>query len=70
VQTRTLHESFEGSNSSLACSRSELSRATPATSGRLLWFLDFCAQRGFWTIILVQDMLEGQSRALETRMII
>jgi len=56
VQTRTLHESFEGSKSSLACSRGELSRAAPAASGRLVQFLDFWAQRGFWAITLVLDM--------------
>jgi len=70
VQTKKLHESFKGSNSSLACSRGELSLAAPAASGRLMQFLDFCAQRGFWAITLVPDMLEGQSKALSTRMII
>jgi len=25
---------------------------------------EFCAQRGFWAITLVPDMLESQSRAL------
>jgi len=64
VHTKTLHESFEGSNSSLACSRGEVSEAVSAASGRLMQFLDFCAQLGFWAITLVPDMLEGQSRAL------
>jgi len=41
-----------------------LSRAAPAASGRLMQFLDFSAQRAFWAITLVPDMLEGQSRAL------
>jgi len=27
-----------------------------------LQFFDFCAKWGFWTIILVPDMLEGQSK--------
>jgi len=69
VQTRTLHESFEVSNSSLACSRGEVSRSAIAASGRLTQFLDFCAQRGFWVMTVVPDTLEGQSRALQTRMI-
>jgi len=47
VQTRRLHESFVGSNSSLACSRGKLLRAAPAASGRFIQFLYFCAQRGF-----------------------
>jgi len=33
-------------------------------------FLDFCAQRIFLAITLVPNMLEGQSRALQTPMII
>jgi len=32
--------------------------------------LDFSAKLGFWAIILVPDMLESQSSALETRMIV
>jgi len=64
VQTTRLHESFEVSNSSLACSRGELSRAALAASERFMQFFYFCAQRGFWAITLVPDMLESQSRAL------
>jgi len=41
VQTRRLHESFEGSYSSLASFSAELSRATVAASGRLMHFLQF-----------------------------
>jgi len=64
VETRRLHQFFEGSNSSLACSRGEASWAAPAASGKLMQFFYFCAQRGFWAITLVPDRLEGQSRAL------
>jgi len=39
VQTRRLHEPFEGSFSSLASSSGELSRATLAARGRLMHFL-------------------------------
>jgi len=56
LQTRRLHESFDGSNNSLSCSSGELSQAA---SGRLMLFLQFCAQRGFWATLLVQGMLEG-----------
>jgi len=41
MQTRRLYESFEGSNSSLACSCGELSQATLAASGRLMQFSIF-----------------------------
>jgi len=50
VQTTRFHEPFEGSNSSLAYSRGELSPATKAASGRLmlfLQFLEFCARQVF-----------------------
>jgi len=50
VQTRRLHESFEGSYSSLASSSAELSQATVAASGRLMHFLqfsDFVGKMGF-----------------------
>jgi len=50
VQTRRLHESFEGSYSSLASSSAELSRATVAASGKLMHFLqfsDFGGKMGF-----------------------
>ena len=73
VQTRRLHESFEGSYSSLASSGAELSRATVAASERLMHFLqfsDFGAKWGFWAITLFPDMLEGQARALSTREIV
>ena len=67
VQTRRLHESFEGSYSSLASSSAELSRATVDASGRLMHFLqfsDFGGKMGF--LALVPDMLEGQAKALST----
>jgi len=67
VQTTRLHESFEGSNSSLACSSGELSlfQLPPVgDSMQILQFSDFGVQWGFWAIILVPDILEGQSRAL------
>jgi len=41
VQTRRLHESFEGSYSSLASSSAEVSWATVDASGRLMHFLQF-----------------------------
>jgi len=47
VQTRRLHESFEGSYSSLASSSGELSRATVAVSGRLRHFLILGVKRVF-----------------------
>ena len=50
VQTRRLHESFEGSYSSLASSSAELSRATVDASERLMHFLqfsDFAGKMGF-----------------------
>jgi len=67
VQSARLHASFEGSNSSLSCSRGELSVSAQAASGRLMLFLqfsDFGVKWGFWAITLVSDMLEGHSRAL------
>jgi len=67
VQTTRLRESLEGSNSSLACSRGELSKIELAPVGdsmRFLQFSDFGVKWGFWVITLVPDMLEGQSRAL------
>ena len=73
VETRRLHESFEGSYSSLASSSAELSRATVDASERLMHFLqfsDFGVKWGFWAITLVPDTLEGQARALATREII
>ena len=39
--TTRLHESFDGSNSSLSCPRSELSLSAHAASGRLILFLQF-----------------------------
>jgi len=63
AQTTRLHECFEGLNSSLALAAGDLSLSEKAVSGRLrlfLPFLDFCAKWGFWAIILVMDMLEGQ----------
>jgi len=65
VQTKRLHESFEGSNSSLAWARGELSLSAQAVSGRLMIFLqfsDFGVKCFFWVITLVPDMLEGQYR--------
>ena len=50
MQTRRLHESFEGSYSSLASSSAELSQATVAADGRLMHFLqfpDFGGKMGF-----------------------
>jgi len=73
VQTRRLHETFEGSYSSLSSSSGELSRVTVAANGRLIHFLqfsDFGAKWGFWAITLVPDMLESQARALSTREIV
>jgi len=67
VETTRLHESFEGSNSSLACSSGELSLfAMPPVgdSMHFLQFSDFGVQWGFWAMTLVPDMLEGQARAL------
>jgi len=64
VQTTRLHESFEGSYSSLSYSRGELSPFAQAASGRLMLFLqfsDFGVQCGFGVITLVPDVLEGQS---------
>jgi len=62
MQTKRLHECVGGCNSSITCSSGELSRAAPAASGRLMQILDFCAERGFWAITLVPNILEGQSR--------
>jgi len=67
VQTTRFHESFKGSNSSLSCSRGELSLFAQAASGRLMLFLqfsDFGVKWDFGGITLVPDMLEGQSRVL------
>jgi len=50
VQTRRLHESFEGSDSSLASFSAELSQATVSASGKLMHFLqfsDFGGKMGF-----------------------
>ena len=50
MQTRRLHESFEGSYSSLPSSSGELSQFIVVASGRLMHFLqfsDFGAKRGF-----------------------
>jgi len=41
VQTTRLHESFEGSNSSLACSGGELSKIEMAPVGDSMHFLQF-----------------------------
>jgi len=64
VQTRTLHESFEGSNSSLAF----FSRRVIASRTSRQWethaVFGFLYTTGFLAITLVPDMLEGQSRAL------
>jgi len=67
VQTTRLHESFEGSNSSLACSSGELTLLKMPPVGDSMHFLqfsDFGVQCFFWAITLVPDMLDGQSRAL------
>jgi len=73
VQTRRLHESFEGPYSSLASSHGELSRVIASYCSRQ-WethaFSEFGGKMGFWAITLVPDMLEGQARALSTREII
>ena len=50
MQTRRLHESFEGSDSSLASFSAELSQATVSASGKLMHFLqfsDFGGKMGF-----------------------
>jgi len=67
VQTTRLHKSFEGSNSSLSCSRGELSLSAQGASGRLMRFLqfsDFGVLWDFWAMTLFPDTLEDQSRAL------
>ena len=73
MQTRRLQESFEGSYSSLAYSRWELSRVIASYCSRQ-WethaFSDFGSKMFFWAITLVPDMLEGQARSLSTREII
>jgi len=46
VQTTSLHGSFEGSNSSLSCSRGKLSLSAQATSGRLMLYLQFSDFKG------------------------
>jgi len=73
VQTRRLHEFFEGSYSSLASSSGKLSRIIASYCSRQ-WethaFSDFGGKMFFWAITLVPDMLEGQARALSTREII
>jgi len=62
MQTRRLHESFEGSYSSLASFSGELSRVIASYTSRQ-WethaFSDLGAKWGFWAITLVPDMLEG-----------
>jgi len=70
VQTRRLHETFEGSYSSLASSSGDLYQATVAASGRLLQLLILGIKWGLWAITLVPDMLEGQARTLTTMEII
>ena len=73
VQTKRLHESFEGLYSSLASSRAGLSRATVDASERLMHFLqfsDFGGKMGFLGHTLVPDLLEGQAGTLSTREII
>jgi len=69
VQTRRLHESFEGSYSSLASSSVELSQATVVASGRRIFrnFLILGQNGVFWAMTLVSDMLEGQAKTLSTR---
>jgi len=67
VQTKRLHESFDGSNSSLACSSGKVSLAEMPPVGDSMHFLqfsDFGVNWGFWAITLVPYMLQGQSRAL------
>jgi len=67
VQSTRLHESFEGSNGSLSCSRGELLLSAQAASGGDMLFLqfsDFGVLWNFWAVILVPVMLESQSRAL------
>jgi len=73
VQTRRLHESVEGSYSSLSSFRGKLSQVIVVASGKLMHFLqfsDFGVKWFFWAITLVPDMLEGQARALSTRKIV
>jgi len=70
VQTGRLHESFEGSYNSVASSSGELSWVIASYCSRQ-WetdsFFIFGVKWGFWAIILVPDMLEGQASALSTR---
>jgi len=70
VQTTRRQESFDASNSSLACSSGELSQIELKPVGDSMHFLqfsDFSAKWCFWATTLVPDMLEGQSKALWTR---
>ena len=73
VQTRRLHESFEGSYSSLASFSGDLSRVIASYSSRQ-WethaFSVFGGKMFFLALTLVPDMLEGQARAVSTREII
>jgi len=73
VQARRLHESFEGSYSSLASFSGEVSRVIASYTSRQ-WethaFSDFGGKMVFLDLTLVPDMLEGQARALSTREII
>jgi len=73
VQTRRLHESSEGSYSSLASSGGELSLVIASRQWETHAFSDFLnlgVKWGFWAVTLVPDMLEGQARALSTREIV
>ena len=73
MQTKRLHESFEGSYSSLASSGWELSLVKASRQWETHAFSDFSEfgdKMVFWAITLVPDMLEGQARALSTREIV
>jgi len=69
VQTIRLHESFEGSYSSLSSFSGEVSRVIASYCSRQ-WethaFFYFGGKMVFLCITLVTDMLEGQARALST----
>ena len=77
VQTKRLHESFEGSYRSLTSFSGQLSRVITSYTSRQ-WetqafsaFFDALSVKcDFWAITLVPEMLEGRARALSTREII
>jgi len=67
---KSLHESLQGLNSSLAQSAAELWLAKVWPEMANYTFCEtfrFLSKMSFWAIILVSDMLERQSRALKTR---